>query len=432
MEINRIPPQNIDAEQSVLCSIMLDNNIYDSVRMIISADDFYRPEHVLVFKAVEETGGDIVSVANHLKDSGKLDRVGGPAYLAEISDKSIPSETLAIQHANIIRDCMKKRTFIAKASDMVNSCYGGLDFSNLAEELEKESFALTEQISTGSEAESIGEIIKRTKKRLETISINGADAGLMTGLSDFDNMTSGLRDSDLIVLAARPSMGKTALAFNLLKRLAGYQIPVGAFSLEMSKDSLGERMLADMTNINSKNIRSGWISDNQWPVIAKATDEFRSMPLYIDDTPSLHISEIRSRARRMKRKHDIKFIAVDYIQFARGDGGNREQEVADISRGLKAMAKELKIPVLALAQLNRGLESRADKRPMLSDLRESGAIEQDADVITFIYRDEYYNKNSNKKGIAELIFGKQRNGPTGVVELMWREGTCSFHNLHRN
>lgn len=430
----RLPPQNIEAEQAVLCSMMLSPEIYDCVRMIISAEDFFKPAHQEIFKAIEKTNGDILTIANHLKDAGKLESVGGPAYLSALIDVSIPSETLAKQHSKIIRDESKKREFINKASEMVNTCYSGHDFGNMAEDIEKEAFALSESITTGSESESIGGIIEKTVARLERIARDGEEPGIMTGLTDIDSMTSGFRSGDLIVLASRPSMGKTALAFNILQRLASYKIPVGAFSLEMSKDALGERMLANMANINSKNIRSGWISDKQWPVITHAHQKFSNMPMFIDDTPSLHISEIRSRARRMKRKHDIQFIAIDYIQFARGDGGNREQEVADISRGLKAMAKELKIPVLALAQLNRGLEQRADKRPMMSDLRESGAIEQDADVITFIYRDDYYNKDRNnpRKGIAEIIFGKQRNGPTGTVELLWREETCSFENFERH
>lgn len=430
----RLPPQNIEAEKAVLCAMMLSPEIYDCVRMIISSGDFFKPGHQEIFKAIETTNGDILTVANYLKDAGALDAVGGPAYLSDIIDVSIPSETLAQQHAKIVRDESKKREFIIKASEMINTCYSGHDFGNMAEDIEKEAFALSENIATGSESESIGGIVEKAVARLKRISRDGNDPGIMTGFSDIDTMTSGFHSGDLIILAARPSMGKTALAFNILRRLASNKIPVGAFSLEMSKDALGERMLADMSKINSKNIRSGWISDRQWPVITHASQQFTNMPMFIDDTPSLHISEIRSRARRMKRKHDIQFIVIDYIQFARGDGGNREQEVADISRGLKAMAKELKIPVLALAQLNRGLESRSDKRPMMSDLRESGAIEQDADVITFIYRDDYYNKEANntRKGIAEIIFGKQRNGPTGTVELLWKEETCSFENLERN
>lgn len=430
----RLPPQNIEAEQAVLCAMLLDQDIIDLVRMFINGDDFIKQAHRVIFKAITDTRGDILEVISNLKALGVLDEVGGPAYLAALADMVIPSKKVAESHAKLIREASQKRKFIANAGEMIASCYGGGDFGDMAADLEKEAFNLSADLGTGAEAVSIGEIVKGTVARVERIVEEGLDPGIMTGFYDFDRMTSGLQSDDLIILAARPSMGKTALLFNILKRVALQGIPVGAFSLEMGNEGLGQRMLAEQTMINSKVIRSGRVRDNEWPTITNAMGLFDSMPLYIDDTPALHISEMRSRARRMHRKHGVSLIALDYLQMARGDGNNREQEIADISRGMKAMAKELKIPVIALAQLNRGLESRSDKRPMLSDLRESGAIEQDADVVAFIYRDDYYDKTQDnpKKGIAEVIFSKQRNGPTGTIELLFRDHLCSFENMARD
>lgn len=427
----KIPPQNIEAEQALIGSILLDPSIYDEARLHVTAEDFYTGKHGMIYKA-QGAGGDLIVTCDALKKAGELDLVGGPAYLSELTD-CIPSKHEAVRYAKIIREASKRREFIATASDMIADCYQGGDFGYMASEFEKTAFNLAGSLGGVEEAESIGGIIENSVDRLIAITEGGVTPGLMTGLIDFDKMTSGLRPDDLIIIAARPSMGKTALLFNILKNVAEGGTPVGVFSLEMGKEALGDRMLSSATQINSKAIRSGWINDNHWPTITAAAGYYKTLPLHIDDAPSLHISEMRSRARRMKSKHNIGLIAVDYLQLARGDGGNREQEVSHISRDLKAMAKELHIPVIALAQLNRGLESRPNKRPMLSDLRESGAIEQDADVIAFIYRDDYYNKDANNplKGVAEIIFGKQRNGPTGTVKLGWQEETGVFTNLAR-
>ena len=428
----KTPPQNTEAERVLLGSIMLDRSIYDETRLILTDADFFSSKHQAIYKASGEADGDILAVLEVMKEHGTLESSGGMAYLSGLTD-IIPSKSDTKRHAKIIKEASRKRRFISRAGELIATCYGGHAFENIAAELEKEAFELSSELGGSDEAEHIGDIIQQTIARVERISNSGQTDGVMSGLLDFDRMTSGFQPDDLVIIAARPSMGKTALVFNMMQNTAKNGCPSGVFSLEMGTQALGDRMLSGATKLNSKTTRNGWINEKDWPCIAAAGDMFNNLPLFIDDTPALHISEMRSRARRMKRKHNIGLIAVDYLQLARGDGGNREQEVSHISRELKAMAKELHIPVVALAQLNRGLESRADKRPVLSDLRESGAIEQDADVITFIYRDDYYNKDQNnpKKGIAELIIGKQRNGPTGTVELGWQEETATFFNLER-
>jgi replicative DNA helicase len=428
----RVPPQDTEAERHLLGAILLNNDLYDQARTILTGEDFYKPQHRVIFEAIEAGGIDIVLCCSLLNASGKLEMVGGPGYIAALTDL-IPTTAAAMAHARLIRESAKKRRFISRALEMAEKCYGDCDFSTMAAELEHEAFSLGSEIGD-DEAQAVGPIVRKEIERMEMVGRTELSAGILTGFADFDVMTGGLQPADLMILAARPSMGKSALAMNIARGVCETGIPAGVFSLEMSKAGLGSRVLADVSKTNSKAFMNGWVGDNGRERVYSAAKHLDALPLYIDDTPALHISEMRSRARRMHRKHGIGLIVLDYIQMARGDGGNREQEVADISRGLKAMAKELNVPVLALAQLSRTCESRTDKRPILSDLRESGAIEQDADIVAFIYRDEYYHTNESnpRKGIAELLIRKQRNGPTGTVELRWESSTATFRNLEKN
>jgi replicative DNA helicase len=435
MSQHRLPPQNIEAEMSVIGASLLSQDCYDKARRIAKPSDFYREQNQIIFEAMgtmEETI-DILTLCNNLKKQSQLDKVGGPAYIATVCDSVIPSVSMVARAAEMVRECSRRREFISEASEMVEECYGGGDFSETVSSLEKRAFALSENIGNSNESKSLGEIGFEVFQKIDRINKGEILPGLMTGYDSIDNMTTGLQGGDLVYLAGRPSMGKTALAMNIARRIGDQKIPIGVFSLEMSSESLGMRMISEISKVNGMALKSGFIRDNQWPMLAKAAGYMKDLPIHVDDTPALHISEIRSRARMMHRRHGIKLIVLDYLQLARGDGDSREQVISSISSGLKAMAKELNIPVIALSQLNRGLENRPDKRPKLSDLRESGSLEQDGDIIIFIYRDEVYNKDDNNpnKGIAEIIFGKQRNGPTGTVKMAWLESITSFEELAR-
>ena len=428
----RIPPHNLEAEQSILASILVFPEVYDDISGIVISEDFYRPEHQIIFKAISESGTntDIVSLVTLLKKKNELDKVGGPAYISNLSDQ-IPSKSQAKGHAKLVKEASKLRSFIATGSELIASCYEGGSFDHLTGQLESEVMKLSEKNNRGSEAKPLIEVIQKSFKHIEMISSGQIGSGIQTGFMDVDHIMIGMQPSDLIVLAGRPSMGKTALAMSIVKRVGFNQIPAGVFSLEMSDIQLGNRMLSDESRINSIILKSGHMMDGHWPKLTQAYGAMSDLPIYIDDTPALHINELRSRARIMKRKHDIQIIFIDYLQLMKGPGENREREISNISGSLKAMAKELNIPVIALSQLNRSLESRTDKRPMLSDLRESGAIEQDADVVMFIYRDEVYKRDSAEKGVAEVIIGKQRNGPTGFAKIQWNQQTTSFNDLAR-
>ena len=426
--IQRIPPQNIEAEQAVLGSLILIPEAFDEVRLHVSADDFYRPEHGVIFAHLSPCS-DLVVLARDLKESGKLDMIGGPAYLASLTD-TVPSATMAVRYAKMVRQESKKRQFISRAARMIDSCYSGGDFDCIVADLESEAFSLSEGLAV-EESRHIGDIVRDEAQRVYRIQSGSEEPGIMTGFFDLDFMTSGLHPGDLIVLAGRPSMGKSALAFGILNNIGRKGVPCGAFSLEMSAQMNGQRTLSAFAGINSKLLHTrGQVRDEHWDRINSAVKSIDRMPVFIDCSGGLHVAEIRSRARRMARKHGVKVIVADYLQMIAGEGKSREQEVAHVSRELKAMAKELAVPVIAVAQLNRAAETKADKRPALSELRESGQIEQDADVVMLVYRDEYYTKdNCREKGVAEVDIAKQRNGPTGVVKLAWHSHTATFHSL---
>ncbi len=436
---HRLPPQNVEAEQCVLGSILLRQGAMDRVAQLLSPDDFYKPSHQKIFAAMlalfdKSEPQDLVTVSNVLLDSHKLAEAGGPSYLASLTD-IVPVSANISHYAKIVRNKAILRKLIQTSTDIASRCYEEQDdIDALLDEVEQTVFDISSSKSNQAFA-PMHEIINDSFKVVEKLSEQKeAITGVPTDFTDFDKITAGLQPSDLIIIAGRPSMGKTAFAMNIVQNTAFmHKIPVAVFSLEMAKEQLGMRMLCSMSRVDSQRIRTGHLFDQDWPKLVRAVGYLAETPIFIDDTPAISVLEMRAKTRRLKSEHDIGLVVVDYLQLMRGrsSSDNREQEISDISRSLKAMAKELKIPVVALSQLNRGVESRTDKRPQLSDLRESGAIEQDADVICFIYRDQVYNKapDNPNKGIAEIIIGKQRNGPTGTVRLTFLDTITTFENL---
>ena len=435
----RLPPQNLEAEQSVLGSILLKNKTFSTVLEIIRPDDFYISKHRIIFEAMIELFDknepqDLVTVTNCLKDANKLEEVGGAAYLASLTS-IVPVTANIGAYAKILRQKAVLRNLISVNTEIAARCYdeqGDIDL--LVDEAEQAIFDIAGKksgqgfLSLQSIIPEAFETIEHLFKRKEMIT------GVPTGFSGIDRLTAGLQPSDLIILAGRPSMGKTALAINIAQSAALIEkTGVGIFSLEMSKEQLAMRLLSSVGRIDSHRIRTGRLQNDDWPKLTRAVGMLSEAPLYIDDTPAISVLEMRAKVRRLASQHDIGMILVDYLQLMQGRASseNRTQEISDISRSLKALAREHSIPVVALSQLNRGLESRSDRRPLMSDLRESGAIEQDADVICFIYRDEVYNKNEDnpEKGLAEIIIGKQRNGPTGMVKLAFIKEFTTFENL---
>jgi replicative DNA helicase len=435
----RVPPQNMEAEQSVLGSILLKDKSLSTVLEILGPSDFYRNCHKLIFEAMIELfeknePQDLITLTNLLKDKNQLDEIGGPSYLASLTS-IVPVSVNIGSYARIIRQKSILRNLIQVNTEIATRCYDEQgDIDTLVDEAEQAIFQIAGRrsgqnfVSLKNIIPSAFETVEKLFKRQELIT------GVPTGYYEIDKMTAGLQPSDLIILAGRPSMGKTALAMNIAQYAALVEkIGVGIFSLEMSKEQLAMRLLSSVGKIDSHRIRTGKLHADDWPKLTRAVGQLSDAPIYIDDTPAITILEMRAKIRRLASQYDIGMILVDYLQLMRGRGPieNRTQEISEISRSLKALAKEHKVPILALSQLNRGLESRTDKRPMMSDLRESGAIEQDADVICFIYRDEVYNKSEDnpEKGTAEIIIGKQRNGPTGSVKLTFLKEFTMFENM---
>ena len=434
----RVPPHNNEAEQSVLGSILLKEKSFTSVIDILSPDDFYRTSHRLIFEAMidlfqRNEPQDLVTVTNHLNDSNVLDEVGGPTYLASLTS-IVPVTANITAYARIIRQKAVLRNLISVNADIANRCFEEQgDIDQLVDDAEQAIFDIAGK-KGGSNFIQLKQIIpgcfetvEQLYKRKELIT------GVPTGYTDIDRMTAGLQPSDLVILAGRPSMGKTAFAMNIAQHAALMEkTGVAIFSLEMSKEQLTMRLLSSVGHIDSQRIRTGKLHNEDWPRLTRAVGMLSEAPIFIDDTPAISVLEMRSKIRRLAAQYDIGLVLVDYLQLMRGRSlENRTQEISEISRSLKALAKEHNVPVLALSQLNRGLESRTDKRPMMSDLRESGAIEQDADVICFIYRDEVYNKSEDNpnKGTAEIIIGKQRNGPTGIAQLFFKKEYTMFENM---
>jgi replicative DNA helicase len=433
----RVPPHNIEAEQSVLGGILLDNEVLPNVLEILRGGEFYRAAHRTIFAAVmvlfeRNEPCDLVTLSDLLRSQKKLEEVGGASYLASLVDR-VPSSANAGQYARIVKEKSMVRTLISRATEIVASGFdSSLTAENLLDRAEQAIFQVSEDRINPSFF-PIKEIIKQSIKTLETLyDRREMITGVPTGFTELDRLTSGFQPSDLIIIAGRPSMGKTALALNIARHAAvEADTPVGIFSLEMNKGQLGMRMLCAEARVDSQKMRSGFLSERDWPRLTRAAGTISEAPLFIDDTPAISAIELRAKSRRLKRDQNLGLIIVDYLQLMRGSPGSerREQEISEISGSLKALAKELDVPVVALSQLNRRVEERHDKRPQLADLRESGAIEQDADVIAFIYRDEVYHPDSPDQGRAEIIIGKQRNGPTGKAKLTFLTQYTRFDNL---
>ncbi|MCG6973675.1 MAG: replicative DNA helicase [Desulfobacterales bacterium] len=434
-----VPPQSLEAEESILSAILVDNDTLPEILEILSPKDFYRSSHQKIFTAITELFSrddpvDLVTLTNILRERGWLEEIGGATYLANLVD-TVPFAVNAQHYAKIVHDKACLRQLIEKSNAIAKRCFEDRgDVENVIDYAESAIFEISEN-KIKPAFYPIGKIIEVNIDALEERQGNKAlVTGVATGYTKLDELTAGLQKSDLIILAGRPGMGKTAFALNIAKNSAvDTNVPVAIFSLEMSKEQLSFRMLSSEARVDSSRLRRGFITQDDWIKITDAAGFLSQAPIFIDDSPNIGVLEIRAKSRRLKMENDIGLIVIDYLQLMKGriSAERRDLEISEISRSLKALAKELDIPVLALSQLNRKLEERSDKRPQLADLRESGALEQDADVVAFIYRDELYNKDENNpnKGKAEIILAKQRNGPTGMAILTFLETYTRFENF---
>jgi len=433
----KVPPHDIEAEQAVLSSMFIDKEAVAAAMELLKGDSFYRPDHQLIFEAAMElySAGkpiDIITVKSRLEEKGVFEQVGGIAYIAQIAS-AVGSSVNARHYAQIVEQKAVLRRLIKTTTEISQECYDGKsNLNTIMENAEKGIFDIMNGRTSG-EMSHIREVTVTAFEKIEDIYKNkGKLTGVATGFADFDAKTAGLQRSDLVLLAARPSMGKTAFALNIAQNAAiRHNVPVAIFSLEMSKEQLVNRMLCSEAMIDAQKLRTGELMDDDWPKLIQAMGPLSQANIYIDDTPGVSPMDIRSKCRKMKMEKGLGLILIDYIQLMSGDGKieSRQQEISAISRSLKAIAREMDAPVIALSQLSRACEQRSDHRPMLSDLRESGAIEQDADIVAFLYRDEYYFPDTESKNQAELIIAKQRNGPTGTVNLAWLGQYTKFGNL---
>ncbi|MEO7245864.1 MAG: replicative DNA helicase [Rubrivivax sp.] len=441
----RVPPHSIEAEQSVLGGLLLDNLAWDRAADLLTSGDFYRHEHRLIFGAVGTLVGasrpaDVITVFEQLQQHGKAEEAGGLAYLNALA-QSVPSAANLRRYAEIVRERAILRKLIAASDDIATTAFNpqGRPVPQILDEAESQILKIGEEGSRQRQGfQGIDKLVVALIDRVTELYENGAEevTGVRTGFYDLDRTTAGLQKGDLIVLAARPSMGKTAFALNIAENVAVHEgLPVLVFSMEMGASQLALRLVGSLGRIDQQHLRTGKLGDEEWGRLAEAVDKLKQVQVFIDETPALTVAELRARARRMARQFGgtLGLIVVDYLQLMSGSASgdeNRATELGEISRGLKALAKELQCPVMALSQLNRSVESRNDKRPMMSDLRESGAIEQDADIIMFIYRDDYYNKEASKEpGVTEIIIAKQRNGPVGTIKLTFLKPLTRFENL---
>ena len=433
----RIPPHSIEAEQSVLGSMIMDHDAVIVASEILITSDFYRPDHGQIFAAIMElytTGNpiDLVTIQDRLVQNGVLDQVGGLSYLVELAN-SVPTSAHIKQYAKIVQEKATLRKLIKVSTDISAKSYEGEEpLDNIMNFAEKSIFDVLQNKKT-DDFTGIDEIVLTSIEKIEEAhKSKGGITGIETGFIDLDQRTAGLQPSDLILVAARPSMGKTAFSLNIIQT-AGIKNKksVAVFSLEMSKDQLVSRLLCAEAMIDSQKARTGMLAKDDWDRIAQSIPNITNSRIYIDDTPGINVMDMRAKCRRLKMEKGLDLIMIDYLQLMSGvgDGSSRQQEISDISRSLKALAREMNAPVIALSQLSRACEQRQDHRPMLSDLRESGAIEQDADVVMFLYRDEYYHPDTDKKNVGEIIIAKQRNGPTGTVELVWLGQYTKFANM---
>ncbi len=433
----KVPPHDFEVEQAILGAVLIDNEAMGQVVDFLAPDDFYRESHQAIFRAMRalyerREPTDLITLTAELKRSGELDLVGGLSYLSQLAD-SIPTAAHLLSYGRIVKDRAVLRRLISTATGIIGSAYERIeDVDNLVDRAEQAIFEIREKRNRPGFS-ALGDIVKDNFKVLEELyEKKQVTTGVSTGYTELDHLTCGLQAGDLIIIAGRPSMGKTAFALNIAENVAiGANKGVAVFSLEMSKEQLSQRLLCSQARVDNSQLRRGQVNAEDWLRITHAAGYLSEAPLYIDDTPAISPLELRARLRRLSREIPLALVVVDYLQLMRGVNrlDNREQEISEISRSLKAIAKEMKVPVLALSQLNRSVESRTNRRPQMSDLRESGAIEQDADVIAFIYRDEVYNPDSPEKGVAEIIISKQRNGPTGLARLAFFSMYTRFDNL---
>ncbi len=438
--IKRILPHSVEAEQSVIGSMIMDRDAITTVSEILVQEDFYQNQFGMLYEAMWELYSegkpvDLVTLQNKLKEKEVPPELCSIEFIRDLVS-AVPTSANARHYANIVKEKAVLRRLIRISEGIANECYLNKEpVDAILEDTEKQIFDIVQNKSTGDFV-SIKEIVLRSLASIEQAAkTKGNVTGVSTGFYDLDYKTAGLQPSDLVLIAARPSMGKTAFVLNIAEFAAiKSKVTTAIFSLEMSKDQLVKRMLAMNSKVDSQGIRTGELSDEDWLKLVDSVKEVGNSNLIIDDTPGISISELRSKCRKYKLEHNLGLVIIDYLQLMTGNKKteSRQQEVSDISRSLKGLAREISAPIIALSQLSRAVEQRPDKRPMLSDLRESGAIEQDADVVMFIYRDDYYNHDTEEPGVAEIIIGKQRNGPTGTVKLGWQANFTKFVNLERN
>ncbi len=437
--LQRVPPHSLEAEAGVLGAVLLNNEVLSHLTEILDREDFYRTGNRLLYEVMLELFDrgspiDLVTASEALRQKGLLEKAGGAAYLAGLTNQ-VPSVENAVHYARIVRDRSILRKLIWVSAGIASEGYGsGAEVGEYLDRAEQAIFEVTARKVRPSFTR-VKDILKDTFAKIEELyEKKDLVTGVPTGYHDLDQLTAGLQPSDLVIIAGRPGMGKTSFVLNIAQYAAiETGTPVAFFSLEMSKEQLVMRLLCAEARVDSHRLRRGMLRDSDWPKLTRAAGTLAEAPIFIDDSPGITTLDLRAKSRRLKSEANLGMIIVDYLQLMRGRGSYdvREQEISEISRSLKGLAKELSVPVVALSQLNRGVESRADKRPLISDLRESGAIEQDADVIMFIYRDEVYNKESTDKGIAEIIVGKQRHGPTDLVRLAFLSEFTAFENLAR-
>jgi replicative DNA helicase len=438
--LDRVPPQNIEAEQAVLGAILLDSEALITAMERVKSEDFYKGIHQRIFEAMNELAEedqpvDLVTLTARLQDKQQLEDIGGVSYLAELAN-AVPTAANIDYYAQIVEEKSMLRRLIRTATHIVSNGYASSDdVGDMLSDAESRILEISQRRSSSGFV-SIRSVLMEVFEKVEHLFTNkGGTTGIPSGFSDLDRMTSGFQRSDLIIVAARPSVGKTAFALNIAQNVGvRAKETVAIFSLEMGAAQLVQRMICAEANVDAQRMRTGYLEGDDWEKLTMAIGSLSEASIYIDDSPSITVTEIRAKCRRLKKEKGLGMILIDYLQLihGRGKGDNRQQEVSEISRTLKQIARELGVPVIALSQLSRGVEQRQDKRPMMSDLRESGSIEQDADIVAFLYRDDYYDKESEKKNIIEIIIAKQRNGPVGTVELAFLKNYNKFVSLDRN
>lgn len=437
--LDRVPPQNVEAEQSVLGALMIEREAISKVSEFLKAADFYREAHRVIFDTIQQLNArndavDMITITENLRKDNKLEAAGGISYVASLAN-SVPTAANVVYHARIVEEKALLRNLINSATEIAGMGYQANEEVDMILDKAEKMILDVSNRKVGQEFSPISKIVLDAFTKIEQLyASKGGLTGLSSGFKDLDRLTAGLQPSDLILIAARPSMGKTAFVLNIAQSVAiRDKQPVAFFSLEMSKEQLVQRMLCAEAMIDASRLRIGQLEDKDWTSLIRAADRLSAAPIYIDDTAGINVVELRAKARRLQIEHGLKLIIIDYLQLMQGSSGgkseNRQQEISEISRFLKSLARELGVPVIALSQLSRGVESRTIKKPMLSDLRESGSLEQDADIVAFLYRDDYYNPDSERKNITEIIIAKHRNGPVDSVELFFHKQFTKFSDL---